>query len=88
MHPYAYAKSDRSLLALTGEISLRTIIDPDTDDMLIGIGIPDDVFDAATNSELWMRLIFSGDLRIFCAPASRPPNLPPVALLGARYPVR
>ena len=40
------------LLALTGEISMRVIIDPDTDELSIGIGIPDNVFDAATDSEL------------------------------------
>ena len=40
------------LLAMTGEISMRIILDPETDELSIGIGIPEDVFDAATDSDL------------------------------------
>lgn len=40
------------LLALTGQISMRVVIDPDGDELGIEIGIPDHVFGAASDSEL------------------------------------
>jgi hypothetical protein len=39
------------LLALTGEISMRVVID-DNDELSIAIGIPSDLFDSATDAEL------------------------------------